>query len=1142
MKYSENFYPLFSLTELKNVLYPGGIRKQELLKGHSETLAWINSAAEDSLPSIPQGTKIPVLYIPDLTPETRTDSDDQWKNYTVRYIYQLRRRGVFLSVHFAGLLNLGANTSPAETSSTDLNNRISGLMRNGSSDIKKYVRKNLLIRLMAETGSLDWMIEKNTLLSKHCIYPWREISDYVQRAAESLRRQDTDTDKPAIPEPVIRDLYLPLLKEALSCFQEAGETGSANNRGKGLTLLLLTALLGANMYNLMPAFIDAWVPGQELEALKIWESEYIPMPAAGAETPADPSPVNVQEQKYTHDFIKNVSDIGLIGGSSLLILAKVGDIMNSEADPYTLEQASDIYYYGIIDNDKDNFRKAYLCSRRSYDLRKKADMPAGTSAFNLGYYYYMQVYGSPNDQKIIQSMNLPPENADPVQTSINYFAEAAFYGHPSAINSLGNHAQKLLQNQPPGESPSETDRLRLRSLRSLAYEFARSKGLHSYLSFRGLTEKDLTGSVRMTADLYQKICLFCEEVFYEKSASLFGLHGMNNYRQFLTKLLQQEFKTYAGDHNLISANQRFRSLSKELLKYLQTLANTCHYPRALTDYALCLIRRQNILMNYKEGLEGLEGFTGLIYELDLEYEKRKSGRNARPSNIFGIKRSYALAEKYLKIATSFTMPQFEVFYAFYSYALFLFYRGRLREAYHTADRAWELIRKEPVYENFRNTGKTSHEVMGDFLTILQLQCAAGAPEETGITAAKYLQREKPAKTISYFRSVLRNNDRTMSKYEQVFIEKLNRLHSGVLKPLKGPAAIPLVPRETENAKYWYDRLSAGQDSELATERQIQDLNNAAYGNISCHIHDILSYTSNCHDPELERPKVTEHWHGLYEKLQLGSSARKWKKSVKSNIDNARYLNGKDGFCWGIAKKSTAVQYLPEDHIPKSVLKVSKKTEDDLRIAELEEGELFIAFLLSPKGDYYWVHTVCTEGWVRVSDVEIDFFRDIWHTALTRKPKALTRENLLEVMFRNYGAPYKWGTGTDCSGYVRKVYQEFGLMLPLNTVWQQNYPARKYDLNGLPDDEKLEIIRSLPTGAALYMEHHAMLYLGEVNRHQYVISSLGSFYDLDHNLQVPSRITVSTLDLQREKGETWLTSLTSAMIPWEEAAAAAGRPG
>ena len=63
-------------------------------------------------------------------------------------------------------------------------------------------------------------------------------------------------------------------------------------------------------------------------------------------------------------------------------------------------------------------------------------------------------------------------------------------------------------------------------------------------------------------------------------------------------------------------------------------------------------------------------------------------------------------------------------------------------------------------------------------------------------------------------------------------------------------------------------------------------------------------------------------------------------------------------------------------------------------------------------------------------------------------------------------------------------------------------------------------------------------LGELDGHLYVINPLYSFYDLNHRLQTPERITVNTLDLLRSDGETWLTSLTAALVPWEKQTPAA----
>ena len=299
------------------------------------------------------------------------------------------------------------------------------------------------------------------------------------------------------------------------------------------------------------------------------------------------------------------------------------------------------------------------------------------------------------------------------------------------------------------------------------------------------------------------------------------------------------------------------------------------------------------------------------------------------------------------------------------------------------------------------------------------------------------------------------------------------------------------------------------------------------------MHDIFNYEPNYYDQKLEQHRMKENRELVFNQLKLGTDNSQWKKDIQSNINGSRCLNGKDGFCWGIGKKSTPICFVPSSNVPETILRLSGLDADFVRISELEKGEPFIAFLLSGRKDYYWIHTTRTEGWVLALDSEISCSRNLWHGMPHQSERALTSEQLLEAMFRNYGAPYRWASGTDCSGYVRNVFLKFGILLPLNTVWQQNYPAWKYDISKLPDDEKLKFIQTLPLGTALYMPHHAMLYLGETNGSVYVISSLGSFYNQSHELQIPHRITVSTLDLLRANGETWLSSLNTALIPWKE---------
>ena len=148
---------------------------------------------------------------------------------------------------------------------------------------------------------------------------------------------------------------------------------------------------------------------------------------------------------------------------------------------------------------------------------------------------------------------------------------------------------------------------------------------------------------------------------------------------------------------------------------------------------------------------------------------------------------------------------------------------------------------------------------------------------------------------------------------------------------------------------------------------------------------------------------------------------------------------------------------------------------------------------------------------------------------------LTTRNILSVALNFLGDTYGWGgmiESEDCSGFMRDVYKCFGLELAKNTSWQAAMPVYKQSLSGMETDEKAEYIRSLPAGAILVFSGHEMMYLGEENGKLYVISSVGS-------LRVPGTENVinvrggmiSTLDVQRRNGSTWLSNLHTALIPY-----------
>lgn len=149
---------------------------------------------------------------------------------------------------------------------------------------------------------------------------------------------------------------------------------------------------------------------------------------------------------------------------------------------------------------------------------------------------------------------------------------------------------------------------------------------------------------------------------------------------------------------------------------------------------------------------------------------------------------------------------------------------------------------------------------------------------------------------------------------------------------------------------------------------------------------------------------------------------------------------------------------------------------------------------------------------------------------------LTTANLLKVMFNQLGDTYGWGgmlSSQDCSGYARDVYSCFGLEIARNTTQQAAQPVRKWDLGSMTDDEKTRILKELPPGALLLFSGHAMLYLGSEGDELYVISSVSNLVSDGVKQRVRGAV-INTLSITRPNGKTWLSSLSTAEIPYYNA--------
>lgn len=148
---------------------------------------------------------------------------------------------------------------------------------------------------------------------------------------------------------------------------------------------------------------------------------------------------------------------------------------------------------------------------------------------------------------------------------------------------------------------------------------------------------------------------------------------------------------------------------------------------------------------------------------------------------------------------------------------------------------------------------------------------------------------------------------------------------------------------------------------------------------------------------------------------------------------------------------------------------------------------------------------------------------------------LTSNNILTQAYKMLGDAYGWGamlSSADCSSYVRDVYKCFGMDLPRNTTWQSAMPALKYDLSLADDDTKKELFDRLPAGTVLFFKGHEMIYLGHEQGQYYVISATSSMmYPGGKDRTRIRGVIINSLDEKRANGNTWLSDLNEALVPY-----------
>ena len=206
------------------------------------------------------------------------------------------------------------------------------------------------------------------------------------------------------------------------------------------------------------------------------------------------------------------------------------------------------------------------------------------------------------------------------------------------------------------------------------------------------------------------------------------------------------------------------------------------------------------------------------------------------------------------------------------------------------------------------------------------------------------------------------------------------------------------------------------------------------------------------------------------------------------------------------KIGTVLKIVPQSEIPESV---SGRTTWDNYVVYLptrnEEGKYVRSYALIPE------HYKVSIGYL-----------------------PLTQRNVLDVAFSCLGNRYGWGGmlgSMDCSAYSKAICKCFGLDIPRDGDAQESTPNRIVSLENMTDEEKEAYIEKLPVGTILIFPGHVMVYIGSENGKNYVISDTGSLSDVEGDLNVRSMysVIINPLTVRRRNGNTWLKSLTSALV-------------
>lgn len=125
-----------------------------------------------------------------------------------------------------------------------------------------------------------------------------------------------------------------------------------------------------------------------------------------------------------------------------------------------------------------------------------------------------------------------------------------------------------------------------------------------------------------------------------------------------------------------------------------------------------------------------------------------------------------------------------------------------------------------------------------------------------------------------------------------------------------------------------------------------------------------------------------------------------------------------------------------------------------------------------------------------------------------------------------GEVYGWGGmlgGRDCSALVQELFRCFGFRLPRNSEGLSRLPGA-IDVSRRSPGEKRAILRRQQPGTVLWFPGHVMLWGGERSGRPVCLSAAGSFGAAEGPVRAVNTVVLTSLDVRRPSGETWLQAL------------------